>query len=306
MVINVTTQPIARQKLPFIFDPPSEEPAYSRHSTDGPFGIPRSSGNKVWLAGLSPCGIENMPCKTPATPDTSTVESATANRVHPQFGLKAIFGFTAWTAAVAGLGVSQFRGWTMYAVGLSVVCLNCSGRLSACQRQPAQTRFFQAAWLLLFVSLFLPAMKGCNNTSIRGWEAAKVCALVTVDPVAKTPSEWTGHVLFCLCNAVNVLLVLSPLFLWRLRRGKGAYYGLLMVAAVPAMWCFGDPAQMLIGYYVWCAAALAILCAYPMRWAMLPLLAIAPILTWFAPQGSSSSAAGRPTPVSATTTRSAS
>lgn len=238
------------------------------------------------------------------------IDSSTASRAiagsRPQFGLKTIFAFTAWTAAIAGLAVSQFSCWTMFAVGLSLVCLNCWGRLVACQRRSGQARCIQAGWLLLAVSLFLPAMKGCNNTSIVGWEAARASLDAALHPPSEISHETGGYLLVCLSGVANVLLAFSPLFLWRLRRGKGAYYGLLLFVAVPAMWCFGDPAQVLIGYYVWCAGGLAILCAFPMRWAMLPLLAIAPTLAYFGHRGNSAGAAARPANVSATTTRSAS
>jgi hypothetical protein len=223
--------------------------------------------------------------RTPTNQVRSFTECRAGPGGRPQFGLKAIFGFTTWTAAIAGLAVSRFGGWTMFAVGLSLTLLNCSGRLAGCQRPPGQTRCFQAAWLLLMVSLFLPAMKGCNNTSIRGWEAATTCFEIVLDPPPEISRQSSGYAVYCLCAAANLLLALSPLFLWRLRRGKGAWYGLLLVVTVPAMWCMGNSNGLLIGYYLWCAGGLAVMCAFRMRWAMLPLMGATPLLVWFAHQG---------------------
>lgn len=239
---------------------------------------------------------------SPASQIAASADAAHGER--PQFSLKVIFAVTTWVAAIAALAVSQFSGWIMCAVGLSFVCLNCSGRFAALQRQPGQSRCFQAAWLLLGVSLFLPAMKGCNSTSIYGWEAARVCFQITFDPPPEISHQTSGYVLYCVCAASNVLLLLSPVFLWRLRRGKGRYYGLLLTATVPAMWCFGDPTQVLIGYYVWCVAGLAILCAFRMRWVMLPLLCIAPMLALFAHRGNHEGTAVPPPTVSAISIRS--
>jgi hypothetical protein len=242
---------------------------------------------------------------SPATQTVASADARASQSTRPQFSLKVIFAATTWVAAIAGLAVSQFAGWTMCAVGLSVVCLNCSGRLTACQRRPGQSWCFRAAWLLLGLSLFLPAMKGCNGTTIRGWEAAKTCGAIVLDP-PDSRSQWSGHALFCLCSVANVLLAVSPLFLWRLRQGKGTFYGLLLVTAVPAMWCFGDPVQVLIGYYVWCAGGLIILCAFRLRWAMLPLVLVALLLVCFARLADQSDVAAHPAAVSATTTRSSS
>jgi hypothetical protein len=209
----------------------------------------------------------------------------TAIPTRPQFSLRAVFGATTWSASVAGLAASHLAGWTMFAIGFSVACCNCAGWLAPCQKGPPQSRVFRLAWLCLFASLLLPAVQGCGTTVHYGWEAGMVCCEVPLMPfLGEDIVDWFGYALYCLLALANLLLALSPLFLWRLRLGKGHWFGAMFVAAASAMWCLSvsDANNLLVGYYAWCSAGLIVLCAFPMRWAMLPLAAVAPVLVWFA------------------------
>lgn len=202
----------------------------------------------------------------------------------PQFSLKALLAVTAWVASLAALAASQLAGWTMLAIGFSLSFLNCLGQLGVCQRRTAQRRLFGTGWLLLVVSLFLPAVKGCGNTTFCGWEAAAASFELPLrlfwEPKfdsAKDNAFACGF--YCLLAMANLLLAGSPLFLWRLTRGKGGYYGALFATASAAMWCFSiEPQMLLVGYYAWCLAGLAILCAYRMPWSVLPLMLLPPLL----------------------------
>ncbi|HET6881481.1 MAG TPA: hypothetical protein VFI31_15065, partial [Pirellulales bacterium] len=174
-------------------------------------------------------------------------------KIGPQFSLKAIFAATTWAGAIAGLAVSHLAGWTTVAVGFSLAALNCTGRLAAWQTKRGQPRLFALGWMLLAASLLLPAVKGCNNESVKGWEAAMVCGSIAFDPPGS--AEWPAVVWYDVLTFGNLPLVLSPLFLWRLRRGKGQLYGTLLAMSCAAMWSVAirDADKVLVGYYVWCA-----------------------------------------------------
>src|SRR5579863_6316188 len=100
----------------------------------------------------------------------------------PQFSLKTIFALVTWSAAIAGLAVSQLAGWTMTAVAFSVGALNCRGRLQDWQRGARQTGLFRVGWVLFALSLFLPAVRGCGDNSVPGWQVAIACGAAVVDP----------------------------------------------------------------------------------------------------------------------------
>ena len=107
--------------------------------------------------------------------------------------------------------------------------------------------------------------------------------VISLPPLYKaTIGNSTVEGIECLAN---LLIALSPLFLWRLRHGKGQWYSVQFVIAAAAMWCslvinIGPRIAPLIGYVVWCLAGLLVLCAFRMRWAMLPLTTLAPFLVW--------------------------
>lgn len=202
-----------------------------------------------------------------------------------QFSLRAVFAATTWIASITGLAVSHVAGWTMFAVGFSLACFNCAGWLAPCHKQTAQTRLFHAAWLLLIASLLLPAVQGCGTTVTPGWHAAVICCEAPfMSLFGETVNDWCGYGLYSMLALANLLLALSPLFLCRLRNAKGQAYGALFVTAASAMWCCSmhDTEKFLVGYYAWCSAGLAMLCAFRMRWAVLPLLALAPLLACLA------------------------
>jgi hypothetical protein len=221
---------------------------------------------------------------TPIVERGSLAEPPDLASARPQFSLKALFAVTAWAASLAALAASQLAGWTMLAIGFSLSCLNCSGQLAVCHGRTAQRRLFGTGWLLLVVSLFLPAVKGCGNTTFRGWEAAAASFELPLRLFWESKADSAkvnGFVygFYCLLAMANLLLAGSPLFLWRLTRGKGEYYGAIFATASAAMWCFSiEPQMLLVGYYVWCLAGLAILCAYRMRWPVLPLMLLPPLL----------------------------
>ncbi|HVX14131.1 MAG TPA: hypothetical protein VHC22_23295 [Pirellulales bacterium] len=204
----------------------------------------------------------------------------------PQFGLKTVFAFVTWIAAIAGLAVSQLAGWTMTAVAFSLGVVNCSGRLDGWQHGAGRTRLFWLGWTILVASLFLPALKGCGNQSIRGWQAAIACGQLVIDPPGNSSDNWAGVLAYVWLTLGNALLLGSPFLLWRLQRNGGRIYGTLLAMAVATM-CglsigYRNGEFFLIGYYVWCLAGLSLLSAYRMRWSTLALMVLAVLLVHFA------------------------
>lgn len=206
-------------------------------------------------------------------------EAANIVAVRPQFGLKALFCLTTWAASLAALAASHLAGWTVFTVGFSLSCLNCLGRLAACQSGTVQRRLFRIAWFLLAISLLLPSVRGCGDTVSNGWQAATFSFQLPYWLFSDPKVGCFAYGFYCLIALANLLLALSPLLLWRLQRGKGRYYGTLLPVAAAAMWCPAiDPKALYVGYYVWCLGGLTILCAYRMHWRMLPLMALPPLL----------------------------
>ena len=202
-----------------------------------------------------------------------------------QFSLRTLFYAVTWAGSLAGLVASPLRGWTVFAAGYSLACLNSMGRLKGVQTPTAQPRLFRISWLLFAASFVLPAMKGCNNRDMLGWEAAVSCGEVAVrGAMAIGEIEFSAWVAYVLLTFANVMLLLAPLFLWRLRRGKGNFIGRLFALAAATMWCVAitDVNNLNLGYYVWCAAAIVLVSAYRIQWPHLILMALGPLLTWLA------------------------
>lgn len=199
-----------------------------------------------------------------------------------QFSLAGLLGLVTWLAVVLGVSVSRFANFTVLGVGFSLAGWNCLGNMAACQTPPVRRRLRPGAWLLLLVSMFLPAARGCGDATIPGWAAASgtfvsQVARLTDAPPNDTPVRLASdYLLITLLNLGNILAALCP-FLpveWE-RRGGRASVGLFGCCAT-AMWCvpLADPRDTwLIGYYVWCGAVLCLLATVPLGWRELAAMA---------------------------------
>jgi hypothetical protein len=216
--------------------------------------------------------------EAPQIQEAAVVESLPADKPRWQFSLRDVFGFTAAAASAAAVARFTAPGAFVLAAGLYLAWLNSRGRLEQVQTRRARPKVFWAAWLLLGVSLFLPAMKGCNNTVHQGWETATIAAqwefsaageiLVKRNtPSAEELPEALGFAAWMtLINLANVLALLSPLLLWRLQRGQGQWFGAALAVAAVAVWSVPLSDGMLIGCYMWCAGFLVLTMSYRIGW----------------------------------------
>ena len=234
-----------------------------------------------------------LPVDAPNRESAAVPSEERTSPVRWQFNLRDAFLATTATAGAAALAGYRGMGSLVLSLGLAAAWLNVRGRLTPLQTHRARPKLFYAAWLLLGVSLFLPAMKGCDNSALRGWQTAQAAVLLEADAVAEL-SENPGAVLqqgshelreglrfwtiLTLINAANLLLLSSPLLLWRIQRGKGEWLGAAFAMAAVGPWAVPLRDPVLIGCYVWCAAFLVVLLSYRIRaftfFAMLALAAV--------------------------------
>jgi hypothetical protein len=212
-----------------------------------------------------------------------------------QFSLREAFWFL--TAAGGAAALVRFKGWgsLVLSLGLYAAWLNVRGRLGDVQTARRRPKVFYAAWLLLAASLFLPAMRGCNNSTMKGWETAHLCAVAEAAAVERfvikgerPQAEELPRVVkevgwITLLNLANLLALLSPLLLWRLQREKGQWLASASAVCAVAVWTvpLKDP-HVLIGCYVWCAGFLALTLPYRIGWkafAAMLLLAAALVIS---------------------------
>ena len=141
---------------------------------------------------------------------------------------------------------------------------------------------FRVAWILFAVSLALPVLHVTSSYTY-GWEAAVTIAhveweSVTQDGVTKIFSSdnlsakyaLSGVLSFfqlTLMNGANLLLLLSPLTLWRSRRGKGTWLKNSFAVMCVAAWIVPfDDSGFLVGCYVWCASMMLMFIARRVTW----------------------------------------
>ncbi len=209
--------------------------------------------------------------------ETSTAAEARPEAAMPpwQFSLREAFWFTTAAAGAAALAAVKGAGSLAMSVGLLLAWLNTRGRLAPVQTRTARPKVFYVAWALLAASLFLPAMKGCNNTVIYGWQTAYMCAATETEGIvefvanrrAPDPPTWSelGTLAWVtLMNLANLLAVVSLFWLWRLQRGQGEWLGVALALAVIGVWAvpLQDPTNTLVGCYVWCAGFAVLLSAH--------------------------------------------
>jgi hypothetical protein len=144
-----------------------------------------------------------------------------------------------------------------------VTWLNSRGAFAVWQQPERLHRPIRIGWLLLGLSLFLPSFRACNQTHV-GWEVGYGCTLMQFEPKPmNSAGDVCQYVQLTLLNAANLLVLGSPLWARRLRRGGGQVYAAFLGCTATAAWTTAVPEAegLLVGYYVWCLAQLCMLSA---------------------------------------------
>lgn len=210
----------------------------------------------------------------------------------PQFSLRDLFAATTGVAAACGLAAWQGVGTLAYSLGLLLSLFNATGRLSYFQSTTMRPKCFYLAWGLLFTSLFVPAVPGCND-DLAGWQVAAMVATSGVqeagklfDPENEQPLQQTAFslVAFGLLNLANTLALLSPLLLYWLQRGRGKWLGIALAVCSVVAWSVGWGEGLLIGFYLWSAGFAILLTAYRINWGtfavMVAVLPVGTLISW--------------------------
>lgn len=207
-----------------------------------------------------------------------------------QFGVRHLLLATTVVALVAGAGSLFGPGASMLTCGALAALANASGRLRRWQSGAWPARWTWTGWLLLLASLVSPALRGCGDEAIPGWKAGAIAVSFQAESLGKVvanagerretleaaPRFLAAQTFLAAINVGNLLLLVSPLALWLWRRGRGAGLNGLLVVAAACACAFGcsDSNGFLVGYYLWCAALLAVMGAVRIRWTWLGCAAV--------------------------------
>jgi hypothetical protein len=202
------------------------------------------------------------------------------SRPRKQVTLRGLFLATTYFAVSSGLAMKFGLGIFMLMNGVFLTWLSHRGYLWWMQTTSARPKTYGVAWLLFAVSFGLPAVtvRGCGTAPPEiwyGWQAAiataNVPAAILDDsvPLIRDPSQRTAKhfwelfascILAVLWNLPNLLMLVSPLLLYRQQHGKGHVLSLLFSCAAFSSWTWGinGGSDLRIGYYVWSAGVTVI------------------------------------------------
>jgi hypothetical protein len=221
--------------------------------------------------------------------------------------LRGLFLCTTYFAIASALAARWGLGLFVFAIGAGLTWLSFRGYLWWMQTRTARPRVFGGGWLLVAVSLALPALttRGCNNqtTTLHGWQLAQMGAMfagggaMELVKQAVQPESWTwenageaaGAAVFALMlNLPNAMILVSPWLLYRQQRGKGAVGSALLNCATVSTWIWGtspgEGDELRIGYYIWSAGITLVSLAWRPGWRTLAAMALvgSGLLLWFA------------------------
>lgn len=193
-----------------------------------------------------------------------------------QFRLVHLFLATFLVAVITLLAISVGPGTLPFSIGITLAWLNVQGFFGWLQQKRSRPRVCCVVWLLIAISLILPSAKGCNNKPIKGWQAAQMVIMAEgsmLKKLATTEEPFNGANLvfivhFTLINLANLLILSSPLFLYRLQKGKGRHLGNALAIAAVSVWVipWSGPSDFLIGYYVWAGGITLLLFTVRFGW----------------------------------------
>lgn len=205
-----------------------------------------------------------------------------------QFSLRGMLLLTTVAAVSAAIAAARGIGSLLLSLGVTLTAFNSAGYLRHLQTARWRPRWVYLGWLVFLTSMFLPAARGCGNSTSAGWEVAWICGASQVDAVVKLATQederdnlarqvaqapmqtLLPHVYLLVLNVSNVVMLLSPAawLLWRQDRGR-ILLGVLVVGAScgwSITWSSDDASKMEYGYYVWCAAMMLVLTAQRIPW----------------------------------------
>ena len=206
--------------------------------------------------------VDRLGFVTPA-PD---VESAiapveAAERPRWQFGLAHLFGLTTLSAIAAALVAAFGPGTLPISIGVSLAGISFAGLLRPLQTGRRQAVTLWLAWAAFLLSLALPSLHIFGP--VAGWEAGWFVLVAPVDAARKGELLHVQLLWLLMLDLANLLAILLPLLVWRLRRGGGEWYAAVLCVAMISPWSVGWDSPMLPGYYVWCLSFLLALVALP-------------------------------------------
>ena len=186
----------------------------------------------------------------------SSAEPATTARLARrwQFRLRHVFSLTTFAAIAAALVRIRGLGTLVVSAGLVLVWLNWLGAFDRFHQGRPRMIVLSLAWLTFLISLALPSIEvfGPINGGMAAWLA------ITLPWYAIMEGKPPLHAMFVYMgiDVANVLMLLLPLLMWRLSRGRGQALSAALCIAMVAPWCVsgGDVGGVLIGYYVWTAS----------------------------------------------------
>jgi hypothetical protein len=180
-----------------------------------------------------------------------------------QFGLAHLFGLTTLSAIAAALVAAFGLGTLPISIGVSLAGINFAGLLRPVQSGRRQAALLWLAWAAFLLSLALPSLHVFGP--VAGWDALWFVLVMPFDAAREADLLHVPLLWFLMLDVANLLAILLPVLVWRLRRGRGQWYAAALCVAMISPWSVSWDTVMLPGYYVWCVSFLLALAALPIE-----------------------------------------
>ncbi|HJT34074.1 MAG TPA: hypothetical protein VJ783_18655 [Pirellulales bacterium] len=190
-----------------------------------------------------------------------------------QFSLRELLALTTFAAIAAAFAAMLGMGIFVVAAGLSICYLNVRGLFARWQRGKWRWFWIGTACIAFALSLGLPAAAipfrpaggSVDYLDLRGWEAAQASFHMLFAWPFDSLTDLAGWAAYVLYACANVVLVLSPVWAWRLSRGRGDWYGTIAVVSAADVWCAAIWLRGREGYYLWALPMLILVTAWRIR-----------------------------------------
>lgn len=203
-----------------------------------------------------------------------------------QFSLSELLALTTFAAVAAALAALLGIGVFVVALGLFICSLNVRGAFAQWQRGKRRWYWISTSCMVFAVSLGLPAAAipirpaggSVHDLDLQGWEAAQASFYMLFACPFDSLADLAGWAAYVLYACANLVLVLSPVWAWRLSRGKGDWYGTLAAVSAANVWCAAIWLRGREGYYLWALAMLVLVSAWRIRRPALLAMALTALL----------------------------